>query len=297
MIKDVSVRERYVKLLLNAHIATEIATDSTDATVQLTTHIHALLFTDQLDLIRAVRQLSAGAATHVVFVGSVDSTAISEALRAGANDAMSSEARGEQFWAQLTMARRIVSFASSLRSAVTDNRILSTIDALTRCGNRRYFEQQFPQEVARAQRLRRPLALLMCDIDHFKAINDRYGHQLGDEVLREVGDRLVRGLRMGEDWVARIGGEEFAIVLPETGRFKGLAVAGRLCNGIRASAFGTSAGPLAVTASFGVCGIHNVAPDVTDLRSRMIAAADGALYQSKREGRNRVTDANVFEGD
>jgi len=295
VIQNAAVRERYLKVLHNARIDTEVASDATDACVQLAARIHALLFTDQLDMIAAVRQLSSGAATHVVYVGRDDPAVISEALRAGANDTMPDSARGEHFWSHLSTARRFVSFASSLRSAVTDNRILSTIDELTRCGNRRYFEQQFPREVVRAMRLRRPLALLMCDIDHFKTINDQHGHTVGDEVLHEIGDRLTHGLRLGEDWVARIGGEEFAIVLPETGRFRGLAVAERLRQGLTARPFETSSGSLTVTASFGVCGLQRTAPDMNDLRERMIAAADAALYESKRNGRNRVTAAEVLE--
>lgn len=291
MIRSDVVRERYVKILHNARIDTELSPDSTDAKVKLADRTHALLFTDDLDLIREARQLNAGSATHIVLVGPESATVTMEALRAGADDLMPEEARGDQFWARLTIARRIVSFAASLQSALTDNRILSTIDELTRCGNRRYFDEQFPREIARAARLRTSLALVVCDIDHFKGINDVHGHQLGDEVLRQVGGRLTHGLRLGEDWVARIGGEEFAIVLPDTGRFKALAVAQRLRDRIGRTEFATSAQFLSVTASFGVCAVQAPAPETADLVEAMLAAADAALYQSKRDGRNRVTDS------
>ena len=122
-------------------------------------------------------------------------TGYREGLRAGASDCMPSEARGEQFWAQMTTVRRIIDLAASLQLAVTDNRILATIDELTRCGSRRFFEAQFPREVERAARLALPLALMFCDIDHFKAINDRFGHPTGDGVLREFAERLTHGLR------------------------------------------------------------------------------------------------------
>ena len=216
-IQGTATRERYAKVLRTARIDVDIASHEGDALGQLASKIHALFFTDQIGVIQAARQLNAGSATHIVFVHAEDKTLASKALRAGANDIMPEEARGEHFWAHLTIARRIVSFAASLQSAVTDNRILATIDELTRCGNRRFFEHQFPREVSRAQRLQRALSLVLCDIDHFKNINDRHGHQIGDEVLQQVGDRLMQGLRLGEDWVARIGGEEFAVVLPETG--------------------------------------------------------------------------------
>jgi diguanylate cyclase (GGDEF)-like protein len=296
MIQEATVRERYLKLLHHARIATEIANSMRHATVQLKTRTHAVLFTDALDLIREVRQLNCGAATHVVFVSPTGaSAAASEALQAGANDTMPKEARGEQFWPRLSLARRIIGLASSLQSAVTHNRILATLDELTRCGNRRYFEQQFPREVARAIRLRRPLTLLMCDIDHFKVVNDLHGHQTGDEVLREIGDRLTHGLRLGEDWVARVGGEEFAIVLPDTGWFKALAVADRLRTRVNGSPIETSSGSLSITASFGVSAVQSPSVEMTELPDRMMTAADAALYRSKRDGRDRVTTAEGLE--
>ena len=296
MIQESSVRERYVKVLHHAGIVSEMATDLRHATVQLKTRIHAVLFTDEIGLVREARALREGAATHVVFVGATEAPATSEALRAGANDTMPKEAQGEFFWPRLSMARRIVSFASSLQSAITHNRILATLDELTRCGIRHYFEHQFPQEITRAIRLRRPLALVMCDVDRFKAINDQHGHPVGDEVLRELGDRLTHGLRLGEDWVARTGGEEFAIVLPETGEFKALAVAERLRVRVAETPIETSAGLLPATVSFGVCAINNPSLELPNLGERMMAAADIALYRSKREGRNRVSPAEKRVG-
>jgi two-component system cell cycle response regulator len=290
------IRERYLKLLSMADIATEIATDANGALLCLTERIHALLFTDRLDMITRARQLEAGSATHVVFITNPSSHARSEGLRAGANDVMPEEGRGEQFWAQLTVARRIVSFASSLRSAVTDNQLLATIDELTRVGNRRYFEHQWSREVTRAVRSERPLSLLICDIDHFKGVNDQFGHAIGDAVLAEFGERLTQGLRLGEDWVARIGGEEFAVVLPETGRFQAHAIGERLRERISQSPFLGSSLSLSVTASFGFCSLPHVAITIPGLKDRLLLAADAALYDSKRSGRNRVTEGELGRG-
>jgi diguanylate cyclase (GGDEF)-like protein len=287
MIDSPEIRERYLKVLGMADVTTEIAYDAPDALVRLTDKIHALLFTDKLNLITQVRQLAAGSATHVVFIG-IDRR--SEGLRAGANEVMSEEARGEQFWAQLTVARRIVSFADSLRSAVTDNQLLSTVDELTRVGNRRYFDHQWSREVTRAVRSQRPLSLVICDIDRFKSINDRFGHAVGDAVLTEFGERLTHGLRLGEDWVARIGGEEFAVVLPETGRFQALAIAERLRERLSQTPFMSSTLSLPVTASFGFCSLQRAAPNTPGLKDNLLLAADAALYDSKRSGRNRVTE-------
>lgn len=293
-IQEAPVRERYLKLLHHAGIPTEVAADPHQAVVQLKARTHALLFTDALELIREIRQIDAGAATHVVFVSPSSSDA-TQGLQAGANDTMPSAARGEQFWPRLSVARRIVGMASSLRSAVTHNRMLATIDELTRCGNRYYFEQQFTKEVESAIRRKVPLALLLCDIDHFKIVNDRYGHPVGDEVLREFGDRLTHGLRLGEDWVARVGGEEFAIVLPETGLIKALAVAERLRSGVSSTSVETAGGSLTITSSFGVCAVQLPTLALGDLRERMVNAADAALYESKHAGRDRVSAAESLE--
>jgi diguanylate cyclase (GGDEF)-like protein len=296
MLRSNSALERYVKVLNNAEIEIEVVHDSRDAIGRLAERTHAVMFTDQLDLVREARQLEMGSATHIVFIDRRDTAGASDALRAGANEIVPADARGERFWAHMTIVRRLVSFAASLQSAITGNRILSTIDELTRCGNRRFFEQQFPREVARAMRFRRPLSLLMCDIDHFKAVNDRNGHQTGDEVLREFGERLTHGLRLGQDWAARIGGEEFAIVLPETGRSEAVAIAQRLCERVSASAFITSGAAISVTASFGACGVQSPTSEWTGLPEKMVLAADSALYESKRAGRNRVTDGTAKIG-
>lgn len=285
-----AVRARFVKWLGNANIEVELAPSATDALVMLGKRTHALLFTDRLELVQAVRQQHAGSASHVIFVDVDGKVGAREALRRGANDCMPAEASGgEEFWAHLMTARRIASLSAALQLALTDNRILSTIDELTRCGSRRFFEHEFPREVERAVRLRRPLSLVMCDIDHFKAVNDTYGHEVGDEVLRELAGRLADGLRLGEDWVARIGGEEFAVVLPEVAGNEALQIAQRLCERVRASPHETAAGPLRVTGSFGVTAFEPLrGPQRTSVHA-LVKAADAALYDSKRAGRDRVT--------
>jgi len=288
LIEAEGTRNRYAKLLENANIETEQASDLVDALERLGQRVHAVLFTDRLDLIAQARQLYSGSATHVVFVNHGDERGMLEALAAGANDCVPSEARGELFWARLTTVRRIVGLASALQLALTDNRVLSTIDELTRCASRRFFENQFPREVERAQRLGRPLSLIMADIDHFKIVNDSHGHQVGDEVLHQFADRISLDLRQHEDWVARVGGEEFAVVLPETTEDEARIVAKRLCKQISANPFITSVGALKVTASFGIASRIGVRTTLRDAKA-FVRQADSALYESKRRGRNRVT--------
>jgi diguanylate cyclase (GGDEF)-like protein len=164
---------------------------------------------------------------------------------------------------------------------------LSGIDALTGIANRRRFDEVLEREWNSALRRRLPLALMMIDIDCFKAFNDRYGHDLGDECLRRVGQTLGELCRRKTDLVARYGGEEFCWVLPDTG----LAGAGRkaveLLEAIRALDIPHDASDVAryVTASIGV---WSEVPDTsTDMRA-FFKQADERLYRAKRQGRNRV---------
>ena len=290
-------RERFKNLLQMANLEVDVSGSAPEALEQLARRVHALLFTNDLELIRAARQLPSGVATHIVFVGESGELPESEALRAGANDCMPSEARGEHFWAHLTIARRIADFAASLQLALRDNRMLSTVDELTRAGRRGFFEEQFPREVERAVRMRRPLALVMCDIDHFKEVNDRNGHQVGDAVLKEFTARISTNLRVGKDWVARLGGEEFAVVFPDTAAKEAGLVAARLRERIACTQFEVTPRSIAVTASFGVCALEHDGPvSLQGLAGRMVREADAALYQSKHRGRDRVTFCNVSSG-
>jgi diguanylate cyclase (GGDEF)-like protein len=291
-------RERFKNLLHMANLEVDVCNVVADALERLSIRVHVLLFTDDLELIRFARQLPSCVATHIVFVCESDELRESEALRAGANDCMPSDARGEHFWAHLTIARRIADLAASLQLALRDNRMLSTVDELTRAGRRAFFEEQFPREVERAVRLQHPLSLVMCDIDHFKLVNDRHGHQVGDEVLREFTARISGNLRLGKDWVARLGGEEFVVVFPDTAAKEAGLVAERLRERIGSSSFDVVPGRISITASFGVCALeHHMPVGLHGLARRMVRDADAALYQSKHSGRDRVTACNISSND
>jgi diguanylate cyclase (GGDEF)-like protein len=172
-------------------------------------------------------------------------------------------------------------------------------DPLTGCLNRRGFDQALAREVARALRSGSELALLALDLDHFKMINDTYGHQAGDEVLRAAGALLNQAAR-GGDVVARTGGEEFAVLLPDTDAAGAFQFAMRLCDVVRAHAFAVTAPggtPIRVTTSIGVVA---GAPDPTGKFSALFSArADMALYEAKRSGRDRVRawSPRLHEGD
>ena len=158
---------------------------------------------------------------------------------------------------------------------------LAATDSLTGLANRATFQRTLAQEIARAVRGGGEVSVMLLDLDHFKKVNDTYGHHAGDEVLRRVAAVLDDASR-AFDTPARYGGEEFAIVLPQTGVDEAVAVAERLRIAVQAADIEPK-----VTASIGVAGLPSDAGDGEEL----VRLADEALYESKREGRNRVTKA------
>jgi diguanylate cyclase (GGDEF)-like protein len=160
---------------------------------------------------------------------------------------------------------------------------LATTDALTKLYNRRHFETTARAELARFQRYFRPLAILILDVDHFKSVNDRFGHAVGDTVLTAIAD-ACRSMKRASDIAARIGGEEFAILLPETNEEAARSFAERLRHEISECGPIVQGEKLALTASVGVA----VASRHTTRVAALLRAADEALYQAKRTGRNRV---------
>lgn len=166
-------------------------------------------------------------------------------------------------------------------------------DGLTGLANRRRFDEALGQEWRRAARDMHPLSLLMIDVDHFKAYNDRYGHQQGDQCLRATTAAIAQSVRRPGDLVARYGGEEFAVVLADTDAAGAAEVAERVRAAIEdlgiEHAASTSAGR--VTASIGIATCHPVHHDGRSQEETLVAAADAALYGAKRAGRNRALAA------
>jgi diguanylate cyclase (GGDEF)-like protein len=158
----------------------------------------------------------------------------------------------------------------------------ATVDGMTGLYNRSYFNSLAESEWDRFRRHRRPLSLLMLDIDQFKSINDRYGHDVGDRVIVEIAN-ACRAQKRKSDVAARLGGEEFAMLLPETQLEAARVVAERLRETISKYVVSTAEGNVSVTVSIGVSEASGTR-NVLDLLKR----ADLALYRAKREGRNRV---------
>jgi diguanylate cyclase (GGDEF)-like protein len=161
---------------------------------------------------------------------------------------------------------------------------MATTDSLTGLFNKRALNEAGMQKLKSAGRFKKPLSLLVCDIDHFKRVNDTHGHDFGDLVIRGFGDVLKRTKR-DTDVVGRFGGEEFVIVCEETDAEGAALLAERVRSELEATAFHTDGGPLRVTCSLGVATFPGAGADWETL----FKASDEALYASKRLGRNRVT--------
>jgi|AntRauTorcE11897_2_1112592.scaffolds.fasta_scaffold08890_2 diguanylate cyclase (GGDEF)-like protein len=173
-----------------------------------------------------------------------------------------------------------------LKKAHSELQKVATTDPLTGIANRRVFIDQAAVEMARSSRSGVPLSLVMMDIDRFKEINDSYGHQIGDEVLKEIASRAKDELR-GSDLLGRYGGEEFVTLLPDTTKEQAGQLAERLRKIIEAKSFGFDGVELKITASFGVAEFGGDGSTYED----MINIADQRLYKAKRDGRNQVVTA------
>jgi diguanylate cyclase (GGDEF)-like protein/PAS domain S-box-containing protein len=169
---------------------------------------------------------------------------------------------------------------------------LSTLDGLTGLVNRRHFEEYFDREWKRSVRTGKPLSLVMCDIDYFKYYNDTYGHLQGDECLRKVAGALQKAVNRAGDLVARFGGEEFIVVLPETDPEGVVKVAEMLREKVESLKIEHKKSPVSsyLTISLGVA---TAVPSREDAARELISSADMALYQAKKEGRNRVSFINL----
>ena len=165
---------------------------------------------------------------------------------------------------------------------------LALTDPLTRTLNRRAFMDQAAQELSFSRRHELPLALIMLDVDHFKRINDRYGHLVGDDVLIELTRLLTSRLRK-QDVFGRYGGEEFCILLPGTDGAGALAVAESLRLAVESAVFAAACGGVSVTISLGASTFSDAEMDPESSLTRLFGDADAALYQAKRGGRNRTS--------
>jgi diguanylate cyclase (GGDEF)-like protein len=224
---------------------------------------------------RAVERLSRGDLRARV---DARRTGVLRALAEGVNEMADSLALSQD-----ELQRRVQEATEALRQQKEAAERLARIDPLTGLLNRRAFLDASEVEIRRVLRHRQPLSVIAIDLDHFKSINDSYGHGAGDAVLVDFAHVVSQQLR-GLDLVARLGGEEFVVLLPDSDALGALRVAERLRLAIADSGPQVGEGVLHYTASFGVAGLDPGQSSLEELLGR----ADEALYAAKRQGRNRV---------
>ncbi len=223
----------------------------------------------------------------IVLTGAEESARKIQALTSGASDYVVKPFDPSELVARISVQLKLRKLQVELVRANLELQRLTQIDPLTEVSNRRHLMTQLDAEFVRSRRYDRPFSFVILDIDHFKRLNDTYGHPAGDTALIQVATLLKQSLRI-HDSLARYGGEEFAVLLPETGRESGILAAERLRLALEGGDIRHGAARLVVTASFGVASYpHELVTKPQDL----ISLADAALYDAKRSGRNRVVGA------
>ncbi len=224
----------------------------------------------------------------LVVVSDGDRRKLTQALEMGVNDYLTRPVDKNELIARVRTQLRKKRYADRLRHNVQLSLEMAITDQLTGLHNRRYMSRHLDNLVAGAQKSGKPLAFLIMDIDHFKSVNDTYGHDIGDEVLRDFAGRISANVR-GIDLACRYGGEEFVVVMPDTDFSFALTIAERLRKGVEETPFIISRDPskLSVTISIGIAASLRDG----DAADALLHRADQALYRAKREGRNRVVAA------
>ena len=245
---------------------------------------------DGLELCRRIRsQPNQGYVFVVLLTARDDKSDMIKGLEAGADDYLIKPFITAELFARLKTGQRFLEQERSLKRACEAIRILTKSDPLTGCYNRGYLTERLPQEIQRAPRFGHCLALVLCDLDHFKRVNDTYGHPAGDQVLINFVKWVQGSIRNQVDWLARYGGEEFVMILPETDLAGADCMANRLLNVISQREVHTCAERIRITVSMGVTGFGPETPEALITPENLIRRADQNLYVSKAQGRNRVT--------
>jgi diguanylate cyclase (GGDEF)-like protein len=236
------------------------------------------------DVIRALKASEETSGMPVIFLTALsEREQEAEGLDLGANDYVAKPFNAAVVTARVRNQIRLLDYARRLQELNAELARHATTDSLTGLPNRRAFIEVAEREMVRIRRFGDLATVLMLDIDHFKHVNDTYGHDVGDAVLVEAGRRMEAAIRK-TDMLARLGGEEFALLMPKTDMGGAQVVAARLLDHLRGKPIPTPTGEITVTATLGVTAIR--ADDETIMSA--LKRADIALYDGKAAGRNRI---------
>jgi len=241
------------------------------------------------ELCKAIRYEKPKGYVYIVLLTAKDSKDdIISGLESGADDYLTKPAHRAELVARLKNGIRILDLEKSLKKANEEIRILSITDPLTGIYNRGYLNERLPQEIKRSIRYKRSLSLILGDIDHFKLVNDNYGHVAGDTILKGFVDCITGTIRDQIDWSARYGGEEFLVVLPETDFVGARHLAERLRSVVAEKCYTIDDKEIRITSSFGVSGFSPETLTKNLSVDDMLNHVDKYLYKAKNGGRNRV---------
>jgi diguanylate cyclase (GGDEF)-like protein len=246
-----------------------------------------------VEICRRIRARNGRPYTYLILLTARDhKQSLLAGLKAGADDYLSKPFNAEELRARLQVGERILKVQDELIAARDALHFQATHDVLTGVASRGAAFEFLVRELARARRENKSVGIVLADIDHFKAVNDKYGHLAGDLVLQEIARRMTKCTRP-YDCVGRYGGEEFLMVFPTSTDEGILRLAERMRKAISETLVQTPDGEIAVTASFGVLVAHGSGKsDVNEL----LSLVDAALYRAKHDGRNRVERAELARG-
>ena len=244
----------------------------------------ALADFDPLRVCSQMRTVEQARALPIILIAEqTDRPKVIRGLDLGVNDFIMRPVERNELAARVRTQIRRQRYAVELRESVNTTLALAVTDELTGLYNRRYFERHLSMMLEKSQEQERDMALMLIDLDYFKGVNDTYGHDIGDAVLKEFALRLRRNIR-GVDLACRFGGEEFVVLMPDTDFRQAQSVAERVRSAVAEKPFSVGRTDLGITISLGVAlNEHEV-----DTPEMVLKRADVALYRAKREGRNRV---------